>query len=334
MSRKQPCDHPSERFSMKRLDLLLLALLIFLPACSQTPAGSSTAERDDEPRVAQRQAANPPRDRAAPGEADNPNQDRVDRGINIMRDKVRVPLTIREFPWRSLGIVYVGKNACSGVLVGPDLVLTAAHCVMDSETGELRTDIDHFYAAVVQNQAHKKSWIKRVWWGSGEPQKSRHLDWAICRLEDRLGDELGWYQVADTTGFTSTSMFPETLIAAGYSGDYEYGGTATMDQSTRIRNITSNGLLLHDGSMTRGSSGCPLFTLTSENEKMVARIYALNVAEYRQGKNDSLELDTYSDEFANIAIPTSIFNAKLNELLAESLATEPEPAASSSESDR
>lgn len=40
--------------------------------------------------------------------------------------------------WEAVGRVDMGSAMCTGVLIAPDLVLTAAHCVYDRRTGKMR----------------------------------------------------------------------------------------------------------------------------------------------------------------------------------------------------
>ncbi|MAE89375.1 MAG: trypsin, partial [Pelagibaca sp.] len=39
-------------------------------------------------------------------------------------------------PWQAVGrLELAGKAFCTGALIAPDMVLTAAHCLFDAETG-------------------------------------------------------------------------------------------------------------------------------------------------------------------------------------------------------
>ncbi len=41
-------------------------------------------------------------------------------------------------PWEAVGRLNIGGNSfCTGALIAPDIVLTAAHCLYNSDTGEL-----------------------------------------------------------------------------------------------------------------------------------------------------------------------------------------------------
>ena len=68
---------------------------------------------------------------------------------NIFGNDDRVKLTDTDYPWRTIVKIRstndasLGWSGCTGTLVGPDLLLTASHCLQDRE-GKIHSDI-RFY---------------------------------------------------------------------------------------------------------------------------------------------------------------------------------------------
>ena len=87
------------------------------------------------------------------------------------------------------------------------------------------------------------------------------------------------------------------------------GKTAGVHVNCHVHTRT-NGLIYHDCDNARGASGGPMFVMKG-NE---AFIVALNVAEFRNGGEQTLNVDYYHESYANIAIPASAFLDKLVEL--------------------
>lgn len=225
---------------------------------------------------------------------------------NVFGNDDRSPITTGDYPWNTIGKVF--GMGCTGTLVAKNLVLTAAHCVIDEETKELRDDITYFHPNYKNGSSQHKSWIEHVWWGTNDPNHSRKHDWAILRLQENLGDTYGWLGVENS----NVNNFPNQLSVAGYSEDYNSGNTAGVhhDCWTKKRD-TGNGFILHDCDTTRGSSGGPALRMFNDN----LTIYGLNVAEYRNGGETSLHPNYYEHKYANIVIPSEGFLTKLRSLL-------------------
>ncbi|CAF0943621.1 unnamed protein product [Didymodactylos carnosus] len=191
---------------------------------------------------------------------------------NVFGKDDRVAVTLSSDPWRTIGYVY--PPGCTGTLVGEDLVLTAAHCVIHHDTNKLRYNKISFYPNMINQESNKPSDVIHVWHGNYPKQEG---DWALLRLNLSLA----------TNG-----------THVGYSGDFMSGKTAGAHVSCKIvKKGNGNGVYLHNCDTTIGASGGPIFALWAGRPY----IYALAVAERRPG-DESLYLDNYSDEYANIAI--------------------------------
>ncbi len=67
----------------------------------------------------------------------------------------RRPVTPEERVWRAVGRINQGNGAfCTGALIAPDLVVTAAHCLYHPRTGKrLRPESVHFVAGWAKGEA-------------------------------------------------------------------------------------------------------------------------------------------------------------------------------------
>lgn len=206
-----------------------------------------------------------------------------------------------EYPWSTIGRL---STNCTGTLVAANLVLTAAHCVIDPVTKKLKTDLTHFNLNMVAGRSLVTVPIDKVWWGTTHPDENRAQDWALCRIVLPIGDRYGWMGVVDTPDVRAVHF-------AGYSDDYEKGLTATAHVDCSVHGWESKGLVLHACDMRQGASGGPLFRLVNG----AAQLVALNVAERRNGEKNSLTVPAYAPEVANLAVPATAFLPTLQEIL-------------------
>ena len=113
-----------------------------------------------------------------------------------------------------------GKNAGTGFLVGRNLVLTAAHCVMDdnNEFYDWR-----FYPAYAGGpyEGYSDGWAQVYYSNNWTSSHSADYDWCLCVLYQDLGSRFGWY--ACQTYANNSDFDGRSVGDIGYPGSFEGG---------------------------------------------------------------------------------------------------------------
>jgi hypothetical protein len=162
------------------------------------------------------------------------------------------------YPMRTVGIV---KNSegyqGSGVLVGPNLLLTAGHVV---PWGASSWNME-FIPAYKASQAipYGRSFVRRARGFNTRPHIVGH-DYAICQLYTPLGNAVGW--MGSMSFGSEDDYYRRLYVSSGYPASYR--GRQAVEHDMGIRDIDdgSPGLelefALRDG-MGEGWSGGPLW---------------------------------------------------------------------------
>ncbi|MFN3448908.1 MAG: trypsin-like serine peptidase [Roseococcus sp.] len=185
----------------------------------------------------------------------------------------------REMPWAALGRVVTGLGSrCTGTLIAPDRVLTAAHCLV--APGSLAFAHPHaveFLLGYERGAFRARARVAHYRMGlgydplTGGPARE---DWAILTLETPLPGP--FLPLLDRPPPPRSP-----LMLGGYQADAPEVLQADLD--CRLLEARE-GVLLHDCAGTRGASGGPVLTPTRQGwavagvASRVARDLALGAA--------------------------------------------------------
>jgi protease YdgD len=188
-------------------------------------------------------------------------------------------------PWDAIAKVQTNIGGrCTGALIAPAVVLTAAHCLYNRHTGTLLQPVSlHVLLGYQRGTYRWHRLVVGVTVGSGfdgaKPQPQR-ADWARLDLAEAIPATMSPLPVSKEAPAPGTA-----LALAGYNQDRAQLLVATTECHVigMVRSPDGGAFFSHDCAGTRGTSGAPLLARHREGWEVVG----INIAA-GQGANLAL----------------------------------------------
>lgn len=201
----------------------------------------------------------------------------------------RIIVEDSNYPWSALGRVNRETGGhCTGTLVGPRQVATAAHCLKDATSGEFLHPAQlHFVAGYKRGNFLAHSRVSEYTIGrrtapasSQRDEPDPASDWAVLTLEKNIGAAVGHVALLDLSARAAKKLKAHGLAAtqAGY-GERRPHVLSRHDGCRVLGPIADGDLIAHACDANKGDSGSPL--LVQHQDRYY--VLAVHVAQYDVG---------------------------------------------------
>jgi protease YdgD len=186
------------------------------------------------------------------------------------------------YPWSSIGKLSAkGLGSCTGVVVGPNHFLTAAHCLYNKAAGRfVSAESVHLLLGYTKGEyrVHRlasRYLIPPTFEPTLEPAPAKiatlHDDWAILYVNEPFPSEVRPLPLA-----SETPPPGRAVKTGGYAAERAH--MMMGDQHCRVKTISPDRkLIAHDCVVHHGDSGSPLLDADGDDEGL---ILGLNVTAY------------------------------------------------------
>jgi len=220
---------------------------------------------------------------------------------NIGLEPHREIVDINTYPWSSIGKVGAAGHHCTAAVIGPNEILTAAHCLymispidrrfLSSERRFLPPAQIHFLLGYVKGEyrVHRIASRYTIPPTYVPPNTEYRLmkieegnaDWAVIYTDEPFPPEVRPLRLATVIPSVGTAV-----MMGGYPAERLHMMTA--DPHCRIRAISDDGkLIFHDCVLHQGDSGGPL--LSADDEGLIFGVNVVGPSRRRALEDQSIE---------------------------------------------
>jgi V8-like Glu-specific endopeptidase len=189
-------------------------------------------------------------------------------------------VSLTSYPYTTMGKVFVTDGAqgstCSGASVGPNLVLTADHCIPWNSTSWSLQFVPAFDATAPNPQPFGSAYATQC--VGIVPALLDGRDYAVCQLDQPIGlttiGWLGWQASTDNAFYLGN-----TWSSVGYPYTFMNGGVAASQDGIVIDTVADTGddgkILSSTPYVEQGWSGGPLFGWTGDDPYIIGVVSAV-----------------------------------------------------------
>jgi V8-like Glu-specific endopeptidase len=167
-------------------------------------------------------------------------------------NRVQVTATTT-FPYRAIVLITFSAGRCTGWLVGPDLVVTAGHCVHSGgSSGDWYSDYRVYPGRKGSSSPYGSCTAKRLYSVQGwTVSNNEQYDYGAVKLNCTIGNTVGWFGA----WWQSASLTGLPITVSGYPGDKPL----THWRSTGNVAVTQTRQIFYKNDTAAGQSGAPVF---------------------------------------------------------------------------
>ncbi|SLN56494.1 Glutamyl endopeptidase precursor [Roseovarius litorisediminis] len=177
--------------------------------------------------------------------------------------------------WEAVGRLDInGRGFCTGALVAPNLVLTAAHCLFDKTTGKrVNPEKIEFLAGWRNGRASAYRWVRRA-------VKHPDYDYNADVTSDRVRNDVALLELHHPINNTSVIPFKtdhrprkgQRIGVVSYARDRSEAPSLQEVCDVLAR---QNGVLVMSCDVDYGSSGAPIFSFEGGEARVVSVVSAM-----------------------------------------------------------